>query len=355
MSLPPTVPGARPFEDMGLETATAVTRHPPIVGGGDDPVVVRSWDADSELPGLTVIDGAISAADCAEWMDAARHRGPGFTDASVPWYQNRKLDWREKIFRRNTRAVICAGSDMQAVLWRAVSPFVPPSVAYDGYGDWDAHSPNDAWRFYRYEMRAADGVESSDCFPPHHDSTTVKQRGFASWLTILVYVSAEGSFAGGGTAFFSNRRCPGTAATDGSAGAKPVAVVAPKVGRAVVFYHTGHQRLLHAGCQLQRIGEEAPTTIAAAPEEVEAGESESRAVLGAKTVLRSDVMYTLRDGTATISLRPTPPFDMLEDSDEETVQSCPLYGWGMPERMPLHAPTPPAAAAELAVADASSD
>eukprot|EP00672_Neobodo_designis_P004114 CAMPEP_0174861614 /NCGR_PEP_ID=MMETSP1114-20130205/52023_1 /TAXON_ID=312471 /ORGANISM="Neobodo designis, Strain CCAP 1951/1" /LENGTH=330 /DNA_ID=CAMNT_0016096633 /DNA_START=51 /DNA_END=1040 /DNA_ORIENTATION=- len=330
MSVPVAPTTSRPFEDVALDSASEVRT---FEGTGPDGhnVVVHRWGDGSDLPGLTIVDGALRDAECAAWLHAAHTDGPGFTDATLPWYQNRNLDWREKIFRRNTRAVVRADESMQSALWRAVAPFVPDVIDNDyGYGTWDLHSPNDAWRFYRYELRRddTDGA-STDCFPPHHDSTTVKQRNFASWLTILVYVGAEGAFAGGGTAFFSNNRCPGTSpSADGTAtdGAKPVAVVAPRVGRVVLFHHTGMHRLLHAGCQLHALDDDSKA------------DDDARPTVAAKTVLRSDVMYTLRDGTASIPLRPTPPFDQLEDSDDETVRACPVFGWTMPPRMPIQPP-----------------
>lgn len=106
------------------------------------------------VPKLLVIKRCVSSSWCADVIAAAE--AAGFDNKTVEFYQSRKIDRQERIFRRNDRSVIRATADA-AYLFASVRPFLPPlakepPTAVKIGGSWAPHSINDAFRVYRYGL-----------------------------------------------------------------------------------------------------------------------------------------------------------------------------------------------------------
>lgn len=146
------------------------------------------------VPGLIVVKHCVSSRWCADQI--SRAEAAGFDNKTVEFYQSRKIDRQERLFRRNDRSVLQATVADAAYLFACVRPYLPlraeePPTAVKIGGSWVPHSVNDSFRFYRYGL----GQE----FPVHKDSVTVKAPRLMSWWSLLVYLND--GFEGGGTRF----------------------------------------------------------------------------------------------------------------------------------------------------------
>lgn len=146
---------------------------------------------------------------------------------------------------RNNERVMLHDPDLAAMLFSRLAAHVPATLAASGdtgrvglgRPTWDAVGGNELLRCYRYGR--------DQRFAPHRDGAFVRDRRERSFITLMVYLNDD--FEGGETRFFDPER-----------------TVVPRAGSALLFHHP----LLHEGCSVTR---------------------------GIKYVIRSDVMYRLRD------------------------------------------------------------
>ncbi|TMW62351.1 hypothetical protein Poli38472_009844 [Pythium oligandrum] len=187
---------------------------------------------------IYAIPSFLSRAECKKVMQFADEEG--FTRVT-------QRATRDYAFRDNDR-ILLRLPEFAELLWQRMQRLVP--AEYEGMY---AVGLNPAIRFYRYNKGQRFGchVDQSDVDP---------ETGFHSRFTVLVYLndSTDSELVGGQTIFYANE-----------ADAKEQEVVlsvAPETGAALVHGH-GDRCLLHEGALVTQ---------------------------GAKYLLRTDVMYSVR-------------------------------------------------------------
>lgn len=183
---------------------------------------------------IFTIENILSPAECAEYIELTENIGY----APAPITTLRGFEMRPDI--RNNERVILDDVERAANLWQRVSAYIPEKI-----GRWRAIGLNERFRFYRYEP--------GQKFALHHDGSYRRENGEESLLTFMIYLN-EG-FEGGETRFYLNRYY----------GHNSEISVVPVTGMALCFIHN----LAHEGASVIR---------------------------GRKYVLRSDVMYSDRQG-----------------------------------------------------------
>jgi len=163
----------------------------------------------------------------------ARSEGDGYEPATITTAAGAVMN---KEVRDNSR-LIQDDPALAALLWERVAPYLPPHL-----GDWRVVGLNERFRYYRYDP--------GQKFALHGDGAFRRPNGEQSWLTFMVYLNDD--FAGGETQFYQD------------VGVLKLSV-RPERGMALVFLHPH----LHEGAAI---------------------------VQGRKYVLRTDVMYALRNG-----------------------------------------------------------
>ena len=164
----------------------------------------------------------------------ALSEGRGYKEATITTPNGLALN---KDVRDNTRVII-DDLEMAGELFVKATPHFPPRII-----NWELVGLNERFRYYRYE----DG----QTFKRHLDGSYVRTPLGKSLFTFMIYLN-EG-FEGGTTRFFND---------DGI----PVAEVRPERGMLLAFHHVQ----LHEGAPVTR---------------------------GRKYVLRTDVMYRLKEAT----------------------------------------------------------
>jgi hypothetical protein len=160
-----------------------------------------------EMGALIVLDGVLTADECAALLDAAA--GLSFDDAPITTLLGPVLD---RSVRTNTRAMV-DDVELARVLWGRIGERTPP-VPFAAR-DWRACGLNERFRWYRYDPGQA--------FRWHRDGAHRATTGERSFFSVLLYLN--GGFGGGQTEF---------------ADAVPVV---PAAGRVLLFDH----RLVHQG------------------------------------------------------------------------------------------------------------
>lgn len=193
-------------------------------------------------PGVVVIEGLLTPAECDDWRAFAD--GHGYEDAPITTGSGFKM---RKDIRNNDRAMV-DDKGRADLLWSRVAP-----ACFDVAGR-RAVGLNERLRFYRYT--------AGQKFDWHYDGCYERPDGKErSFLTFMVYLN-DGC-RGGETRI--------VIAEDGPAaqrlferGDDPVIDVAPKIGMGLLFLH----QLRHTGAEV---------------------------TAGTKYVVRSDVMYSMVD------------------------------------------------------------
>ena len=202
-------------------------------------------------PVCGVIDGFLTAAECAKLIDLATARGYESTDETIQLGGRRGRKNKKSVINISGRCVI----DSQRFadkLWArlAVSASMQPVKALlkQSNPGWTPIGLNSVFRFLRYGP--------GDFFRPHRDSHFVPEVNDArhgrvtSFQSLLLYLDAPDK---GGESYFP---LPGVGR----------AKVSPRPGRALVFDHG----LMHGGASLEE---------------------------GAKHLIRTDIIYECPPGT----------------------------------------------------------
>ena len=212
---------------------------------GDPPSPSLSLDlATLGLDGC-VVDGVLTAAECAHIIDATEKSG-GFS-----FWDPEGADAKKRS-HRNADTCEFSGAALCASLWPRLQPFVAArwSLAADASearchepelegGEWVATGLNEHLLVNRY---GAGGH-----FAPHADGSTVVDFNRRSLFTVLVYLNDVAE--GGATQLLSEEERECAIVHDplsGAAVASAKAVlhaVAPRAGRALVYWH----QTMHAG------------------------------------------------------------------------------------------------------------
>lgn len=143
------------------------------------------------------------------------------------------VDGAQKMMKmvRNNERIMYEDQEYASLLWQKLEPFIKPEIENS-----IASGLNEMFRFYKYNP--------SQRFKMHRDGSYKRNESECSYYTFLIYLN-EG-YEGGETKFASGE------------------IITPKTGTALIFEHS--QR--HEGAAL---------------------------ISGIKYVLRSDVMYKLKD------------------------------------------------------------
>ena len=191
-------------------------------------------------PGLDgcVLDGVLTAKECAHVVATAERAGFSFWASDGPSEENRRM--------RNADTLEFVGTDLCAQLWARIAPFVTARSAIstdqarserDLEGEWAAAGLNEHLLINKY---AAGGH-----FAPHADGSTIETFNRRSLYTVLLYLND--CAAGGATQILHGEQCESTESNaQGAAVARDEAVayaVQPVAGRVLVYWH----QTTHAG------------------------------------------------------------------------------------------------------------
>ena len=183
----------------------------------------------------------LSGAECAALIAAAE--AVGFGRTTYP-----------KAYRGNQR-LVATDAALAAALWRRLAAHVPAQHTDASGAVWEAVGCNEVLRFARYSP--------GDEFGAHVDAAFVRSDAERSMYTVNIYLN--GGFEGGATRFYDGYDDGG----DRNHPGEPVHALTPRQGAACVFRQPPERRFVHDGERLRS---------------------------GVKYLLRTDVMYRLRDG-----------------------------------------------------------